>query len=243
MTRLALPCAALLAGVAAWLSQGTLAVASLDGPRIALLPISAAAVVIAVLVAIAVAVLGRSGASLAPVALLTLVILPWLPMPLPAALLVWSGSIAWLVWLGVGILLLLPAARQLSPRIRSLKAATLVQERPRLSAGLLAFALFALSAWMVSPSVPGGDEPHYLVITQSLLLDGDLKIENNHRSGDYHAYYAGQLSPHYIRRGRGGEIYSIHAPGLSVLVAPAFAVGGYRAVVLFLLIVSACGSA
>lgn len=28
---------------------------------------------------------------------------------------------------------------------------------------------------------PGCDEPHYLVITQSLLHDGDLKIEGNHR--------------------------------------------------------------
>ena len=44
--------------------------------------------------------------------------------------------------------------------------------------------------------MPGGDEPHYLVITQSLLYDGDLKIENNHQRGDYRAYYGGDLPPH-----------------------------------------------
>ena len=110
-------------------------------------------------------------------------------------------------------------------------------------AGALAFAIFAFAAWQVSPSVPGGDEPHYLVITQSLLLDGDLKIENNHTRGDYQVYYAGRLAPHYVRRGANGEIYSIHAPGVSALVAPAFAVGGYHGVVLFLLVLAACGSA
>ena len=34
---------------------------------------------------------------------------------------------------------------------------------------------------MTPPSVPSGDEPHYLIITQSLLKDGDLRIENNHQ--------------------------------------------------------------
>ena len=33
--------------------------------------------------------------------------------------------------------------------------------------------------------MPAGDEPHYLVITQSLMRDGDLQIENNHTRGDY----------------------------------------------------------
>ncbi|WP_410960367.1 hypothetical protein, partial [Salmonella sp. SAL4431] len=32
---------------------------------------------------------------------------------------------------------------------------------------------------------PAGDEPHYLVIAQSLWRDGDLKIENNHQRLDY----------------------------------------------------------
>jgi hypothetical protein len=81
------------------------------------------------------------------------------------------------------------------------------------------------------------------VIAQSLLLDGDFAIENVHRRGDYHAYYAGDLPPHVQKRGRNGRIYSVHAPGLPTLIAPAFAIGGYPAVVVFLVLLSAAGSA
>src|SRR5262249_43000544 len=113
------------------------------------------------------------------------------------------------------------------------------------AAGVLSFVLFAACAWLASPALPMGDEPHYLVVTQSLLYDHDLGIENNHQRGDYRAYYRGELLPHYVRRGRNGAIYSMHAPGLPVLVLPAFAIGGYRAVVAFLLLIAAaaCGLA
>ena len=86
--------------------------------------------------------------------------------------------------------------------------------------------LFSASAWWVSPRIPGGDEPHYLIITQSLIADGDLRIEDNHRRREYAAYVDGELKPDYLRRGRDGAIYSIHAPGVSALVLPAFAAGG-----------------
>ena len=238
-----MPAAVLLAIVAAWLSHGTLAAATPDGPRIALLPVSIAAVLATSAAAAAVIAIGRARQSLAPIWLLGLVILPWIPLPVPAAFLIWAGSLRWLVWYAVTLLVLAPLMPALGRRLQGSTAAARAAARPRSVAGLLALALFCWSAWQVAPSVPGGDEPHYLVIAQSLLRDGDLKIENNHRRGDYQSYYAGPLAPHYIQRGRNGEIYSVHAPGLSVLVAPAFALGGHPAVVLFLIAMAACGSA
>jgi hypothetical protein len=235
--------AVLFAAIAAWLSQGTLALATAGGPRIAILPLSATALLIIVAVAVAVGAAARAGVSLSPLWLLSLIVMPWLPVPLPAAVVAWSGPIHWLVWFAVALLLIAPAVPGIRGVLTDRAAGRWLRQRPRLVAGLLAFAIFSFSAWQVAPSVPGGDEPHYLVITQSLLFDRDLKIENNHRRGDYQAYFPGVLSPHYIQRGRNGDIYSIHAPGLAAIVAPAFAIGGYRGVVLFLIIVAASGSA
>ena len=243
MSRLAVPAAVLLATTAACLSHATLALATPDGPRVGLFPLSLAAGLTSAAAAAGAIAVARAGLSLTPFWLLGLLLLPWLPLPVPAAFLIWSGPIRWLIWFAVFVLVLAPIVPKLVQPARPTTVGEFVAGRPRLTAGVLAFALFAWSAWQVSPSIPGGDEPHYLVITQSLLLDGDLKIENNHKRGDYQAYYAGRLAPHYIQRGRNGDIYSIHAPGLSALVAPAFAIGGYHGVLLFLIAVAASGGA
>jgi hypothetical protein len=90
---------------------------------------------------------------------------------------------------------------------------------------------------------PGGDEPHYLVIAQSLWRDHDLKIENNHTRGDYYEYFKQEITPHYLTRGADNEIYSVHPIGLPVLIAPVLGLGGYRAVVWLLIAMGATAAA
>src|SRR5439155_17537199 len=107
---------------------------------------------------------------------------------------------------------------------------------------VVAAAVYLFAAWQLSPRVPAGDEPHYLVIVQSLLRDHDLRIENNHRRGDYRAYYDADLKPDFRRRGRDGQIYSIHAPGLPVTVLPVFALFGYPGAVVLLALTSAAAT-
>lgn len=95
----------------------------------------------------------------------------------------------------------------------------------------------------LTPLMPGGDEPHYLVLAQSLWRDHDLKIENNHTRGDYREYYGRELAPHYLTRGADQEIYSIHPIALPVLIAPVYAAGGYRLVVFALVLIGALAAA
>ena len=104
-----------------------------------------------------------------------------------------------------------------------------------------ACAFFGLVAFGARGVVPTGDEPHYLIITQSLLSDRDIQIENNHARRDYEAYFGGSLQPDF-RRGQNGAMYSIHSPGLPALVAPAFFLGGYSGVVVFLVLFASLGT-
>jgi hypothetical protein len=228
--------AILLAVLAAWLSQGTMAIAEQGRDRIAVLPATPAAIGWALLAGIVVAALIRLGGARRPVLLLLLVLLPWIPGRTPAIAMLWSGPILIAVWAA--------ALGAMAATIRWPRVRLPIGERPVARAGLLALAIYTAAAWGVAPVLPAGDEPHYLIITQSLLLDHDLRIENNHARGDYRAYFAGDLSkPDYLKRGKDGEIYSIHAPGVSALVAPAFALAGYRGVMAFLLLLSAAAAA
>jgi hypothetical protein len=227
---------------AVFCARGTLAVtaASPDAPRVGLLPPLREWLVLLAAGWLVAASPRVRCLPLAPVFLSALAVLPWIPYA-PAPLLVWTGRATGLVWMAVAGGLVAAhtwpgvraAARRLHPWLADAR-------RAPWTAAATALLAFSVAAWRVAPSVPGGDEPHYLVITQSLLADHDLKIENNHRRRDYAAYFpAGELKPDYLRRGRDGEIYSVHAPGLPALVAPAFAIGGYPAVKGFLLILAA----
>ena len=247
-TLLGLPAAALLAAVAAWLSQGTLAVGGLDGARIGLLPLSPFAIAAAVLAGAAVIALARAGASLAPVWLLTVIVLPWLPLPVPAVFLIWAGSIRWLIWAAVVLSCSRrsspsasrPGAQRLLPRAQSL-----VRDRPQLAAGVLRVCHLCLRR-VAGVAVGSGRR-------RAALPRHHAEPAARRRSENREQPPARRL-PGVLRRRAARRTTSAAAPtarstrsmrpGLSALVAPAFAVGGYRGVVVFLLLVIAsCGSA
>jgi hypothetical protein len=88
--------------------------------------------------------------------------------------------------------------------------------------------VYGLAAARVQAQVgPQGDEPHYLMVADSLLRDHDLSLEQDYEAGRYRVFHPEPLAPHYRVRGRDGAIYSLHAVGLSLLVLPAYAVGSY----------------
>jgi hypothetical protein len=231
---------AAVAGASMWISLGTLALTDDQGSRLGALPPPwLAAVLIALAAAIAWLVRLRASDGW-PLALTVTLWLPWLPLPVPAAFFIWEGLLESLVWAAAlaGVVF-----ARMPPR--AVHAAALIS-KPHIApwtAASLAFVC-SIAAWTaLHDRLPDGDEPHYLIMTQSLIHDGDLQIENNHNRGDYLDYYTNGLPPDYLRRGSDEQIYSIHAPGLSALVLPAFVVAGYAAVVIFLILVCAAGVA
>src|SRR3989442_2658301 len=124
-----------------------------------------------------------------------------------------------------GVVAALAAARRLPPRWLLLPAA---------------FAIHSAVAMRVQSQVgPEGDEPHYLMVADSLLRDHDLSLERDYAEGRYRVFHPGDLAPHYRVRGRHGEIFSLHAVGLPVLILPAYALGGYAAASFFMALLAA----
>ena len=89
----------------------------------------------------------------------------------------------------------------------------------------LAYVVY-LSGVIVPPLPFTGDEPHYLLITKSLLSDGDINLANNYLNKDYLKFYPGDLEPHAYP-GKKGKLYlySKHYPALSALVVPFYFLG------------------
>ena len=207
--------AALVTGAALYFSRGVIDVVELGGSvvRVAFLPgwpvlLGYLATALAVVFGLG-ALHSRRQAHHGPaftelvMPLLALIVLalPYLPV-LPdwlPALQVLSGPLVGVVWLvvaGLQVWVLVQA------RVIAMPA---IDRWPmwRLSAVIFGVTLVAagLVAWllMASPAFPGGDEPHYLVMAQSLWRDGDLNIFNNHQQGDYYEYLVdcpGAALPH-----------------------------------------------
>jgi hypothetical protein len=173
---------------------------------------------------------------------LTLPYLPVLPDVFPALQLL-AGPVRGVVWLVVLAQWVWTLSQARIIRADWLQRATAGQMM--LAVGLATAVLGGAAALRFTETVlyPAGDEPHYLVIAQSLWRDGDLKIENNHTRGDYTEYFPRELEPHYLTRGADGEIYSIHPVGMPVLMAPIYAAGGYRAVVAVFVLMAAAAAA
>ena len=172
------------------------------------------------------------------------------------ALIAWRCGVVGGTWaLGLAFIPVLLAMGAPIPGLRALSgppltalalagvAAALAAAR-RLPPGWLllpaAFAIHSTVAMRVQSQVgPEGDEPHYLMVADSLIRDHDVSLERDYAEGRYRVFHPGDLAPHYRVRGRHGEIFSLHAVGLSVLILPAYALGGYAAASFFMALLAA----
>lgn len=83
-----------------------------------------------------------------------------------------------------------------------------------------------------------GDEPYYLLISNSILSDGDLDLRNQYE--DSPQLVGRTIGPQYgDPEGAAGELFSRHEPFLSLVLAPAVAIGGRSGALVFLALIAA----
>jgi hypothetical protein len=111
--------------------------------------------------------------------------------------------------------------------------------RRALALWLLLFGVYAATLGLdaAGNSDYAGNEPHYLLAAESLAHDGDVDVTDEYAARAYEDFHAGRLRPRGQRtKGRLNEPYGI---GFPLLILPAYAIGGAKAVELFLAALSA----
>jgi hypothetical protein len=110
-------------------------------------------------------------------------------------------------------------------------------EPPRVGSLLILAILLAI---LNLRAIPTGDEPHYLIMIQSLLRDGDFDLRNNYQRMDYLEYYPTVIpDPHVTIVGE--HWYPVHGIGLPLLLIPFFALGGRVGVVIIFVLMTVVG--
>src|SRR5262249_27939475 len=165
----------------------------------------------------------------------TALLLPWFPAEnVPAPFLIWTDHAALAAVAAISVALLATHWRTATPRL--LARPFLNPQSAPWVAFALAGALMVTASGHMAPTLPAGDEPEYMVVMQSLLLDRDLQTTNNYERKDYLEFVpvASHSMGDYLQPGVDGKLYSIHMPALPLFVAPAFAFAGYFGVNIFL---------
>ena len=91
---------------------------------------------------------------------------------------------------------------------------------------LVALSAYLSVHWTASGALPIiGDEPHYLVTSASVVRDGDLDVANNYEyENTAREVFPSDLVPHAFRQGN--HLWPQRMPGLSLLLAIPFGIGG-----------------
>jgi hypothetical protein len=113
-----------------------------------------------------------------------------------------------------------------------------IQNYPVLWLAAICGILFFTTSFVdVRTSRPWGDEPHYLVISQTLLKYHSLDVTLDYAHQDYSAFYPSHLDPH-LSRNVSGQLLPLHNIGGPVLWLIPFALFGRLGAMLFMSLVS-----
>ena len=94
-------------------------------------------------------------------------------------------------------------------------------------AGVLALLVYLLLIPAMTRAPIDGDEPYYLLITESLVHDRDFDLRNQYRDLAHSATRRPDLQPQYNDPvGKHGQQYSRHEPFLPILMMAGYVAGG-----------------
>src|ERR687894_2427763 len=99
---------------------------------------------------------------------------------------------------------------------------------------LLLFAVYAATIGLdaIGASEYAGAEPHHLLTAESIVADGDFDLRNQYAARAYDDFY-----PYRLRaegRETEGRLHEPYGIGFAAFIAPVYALGGAKAVQLFL---------
>ncbi len=104
-------------------------------------------------------------------------------------------------------------------------------------------AIYAGVGWRHAGGIQvSGDEPHYLVMAQSLWRDHDLDLRDEYDGEEWAEFVPGPLRPHWGAARADGRPFPAHSPGLPLLLAPAYAALGREGCVLLMALVAAAAA-
>jgi len=111
--------------------------------------------------------------------------------------------------------------------------------RGRVLFGVALIFYLLLGAWTTTVYPPTGDEPHYLLMTQSLLGEGDIDLRDNMLRKDFRLFYPAKELDFHPTPTPTGQLISKHFPFLSLILVPAYAFLGRSGAVFVIMSVAA----
>jgi hypothetical protein len=195
-------------------------------------------------------VLKRDAATFLPLAILLVSALRYIPgiAQVSSALFLASSTLAralLLTALLITIWLKYDLYRKLRPSAEPNRPSRLSDRATGWLVFLAVAAFFAAAIPPFSAAWPfGGDEPHYLMVTHSILKDGNVYFGDDYEQGVYREFTQWQrLTPQYLRKTTDGRIVPIHRIGMPLLAVPFFALAGKLGAVLMIGLMAALSAA
>jgi hypothetical protein len=106
----------------------------------------------------------------------------------------------------------------------------------------LAFATYLAVYYATTPGATG-DEPHYLLVAESIAFDGDVDLRNDYASRERTLRVVNVFPLDYNVQAavykKSGELRPLHGVGLSALLAPAVGLGGLTGARLVMVLIAA----